>query len=457
MTDQSFDYDLFVIGGGSGGVRAARLASQEGANVAVAEEYRYGGTCVIRGCVPKKLFVYASRFAGEFEDARGFGWDVEPTGFDWTKLVEAKDKEISRLSQIYLTNLEKAGVTAYQDRAVVTGPNEVRLVNEGRTITAKTILIAVGGTPFKPNIEGAEFGITSNEAFDLKELPSHVTVIGGGYIAVEFASIFNGLGSETTLAYRGPAVLRGFDEDLRQGLTEAMTERGVDVRLNAAPKKIEKAGDSYVLHFEDGSSLETGLVMFATGRVPLTEGLGLETADVKIGGNGKIKVDEYSQSSVSSIYAVGDVTDRVNLTPIAIREGAAFVETVFKDNPSKVDHSQIPTAVFSQPEIGTVGLSEDQALEQVSAIDVYKSQFNPMRNTISNRVERTLMKVIVDQASQKVLGVHILGPDAGEMTQALGIALKMGATKADFDATVALHPSAAEELVTMKEKSYSRP
>lgn len=457
MTDQSFDYDLFVIGGGSGGVRAARLASQEGANVAVAEEYRYGGTCVIRGCVPKKLFVYASRFAGEFEDARGFGWDVEPTGFDWTKLVEAKDKEISRLSQIYLTNLEKAGVTAYQDRAVVTGPNEVRLVNEGRTISAKTILIAVGGTPFKPNIEGAEFGITSNEAFDLKELPSHVTVIGGGYIAVEFASIFNGLGSKTTLAYRGPAVLRGFDEDLRQGLTEAMIERGVDVRLNAAPKKIEKAGDKYVLHFEDGSSLETGLVMFATGRVPLTEGLGLETAGVKLGGNGKIEVDEYSQSSQPSIYAVGDVTDRVNLTPIAIREGAAFVETIFKDNPSKVDHSQIPTAVFSQPEIGTVGLSEEQALEQVSSIDVYKSQFNPMRNTISNRVERTLMKVIVDQASQKVLGVHILGPDAGEMTQALGITLKMGATKADFDDTVALHPSAAEELVTMKEKSYSRP
>lgn len=457
MTDQSFDYDLFVIGGGSGGVRAARLASQEGANVAVAEEYRYGGTCVIRGCVPKKLFVYASRFAGEFEDARGFGWDVEPTGFDWTQLVEAKDKEISRLSQIYLTNLEKAGVTAYQDRAVVTGPNEVKLVNEGRTISAKTILIAVGGTPFKPDIEGAELGITSNEAFDLKKLPSHVTVIGGGYIAVEFASIFNGLGSKTTLAYRGPAVLRGFDEDLRQGLTEAMVARGVDVRLNAAPKKIEKAGDSYVLYFEDGSSLETGLVMFATGRVPLTEGLGLETAEVKLGGNGKIEVDEYSQSSQPSIYAVGDVTDRVNLTPIAIREGAAFVETVFKDNPSKVDHSQIPTAVFSQPEIGTVGLSEDQALEQVSAIDVYKSQFNPMRNTISNRVERTLMKVIVDQASQKVLGVHILGPDAGEMTQALGIALKMGATKADFDATVALHPSAAEELVTMKEKSYSRP
>lgn len=457
MTDQSFDYDLFVIGGGSGGVRAARLASQEGANVAVAEEYRYGGTCVIRGCVPKKLFVYASSFAGEFEDARGFGWDVEPTGFDWTKLVAAKDKEISRLSQIYLTNLEKAGVTAYQDRAVVIGPNEVKLVNEGRTISAKTILIAVGGTPFKPNIEGAEFGITSNEAFDLKELPSHVTVIGGGYIAVEFASIFKGLGSKTTLAYRGPAVLRGFDEDLRQGLTDAMTARGVDVRLNAVPKKLEKVGDGYLLHFEDGSSLETRLVMFATGRVPLTEGLGLETAGVKLGGNGKIEVDEYSQSSVSSIYAVGDVTDRVNLTPIAIREGAAFVETVFKDNPSKVDHSQIPTAVFSQPEIGTVGLSEEQALEQVAAIDVYKSQFNPMKNTISGRVERTLMKIIVDQVSQKVLGVHILGPDAGEMTQALGIALKMGATKADFDATVALHPSAAEELVTMKEKSYSRP
>lgn len=456
-TDQSFDYDLFVIGGGSGGVRAARLASQGGAKVAVAEEYRYGGTCVIRGCVPKKLFVYASRFAGEFEDARGFGWDVEPSGFDWTKLVAAKDKEISRLSQIYLTNLEKAGVTAFEDRAVVIGPNEVKLVNEDRTITAKTILIAVGGTPFKPDFEGAEFGITSNEAFDLEALPSHVTVIGGGYIAVEFASIFNGLGPKTTLAYRGPSVLRGFDDDLRSGLTEAMTARGVDVRLNAAPQKIEKTDDGLLLHFEDGSSLETGLVMFATGRVPLTQGLGLETAGVKLGRNGKIEVDEYSQTSVSSIYAVGDVTDRVNLTPIAIREGAAFVETVFKDNPTKVDHSQIPTAVFSQPEVGTVGLTEGQALEQYEAIDVYKSQFNPMRNTISGRVERTLMKIIVDQASQKVLGVHILGPDSGEMTQALGITLKMGATKADFDATVALHPSAAEELVTMKDKSYSRP
>ncbi|MGH1406084.1 MAG: glutathione-disulfide reductase [Rhodomicrobiaceae bacterium] len=456
-TEQSFDYDLFVIGGGSGGVRAARLASQGGAKVAVAEEYRYGGTCVIRGCVPKKLFVYASRFAGEFEDARGFGWDVEPSGFDWTKLRAAKDAEISRLSQIYLTNLGKAGVTAFEDRAVVTGPNEIKLVNEGRTITAKTILIAVGGTPFKPEIEGAEFGITSNEAFDLATLPSHVTVIGGGYIAVEFASIFNGLGSKTTLAYRGPSVLRGFDEDVRAGLTEAMETRGVEVRLNASPKKIEKTDDGLRLHFEDGSSLETGLVMFATGRVPLTEGLGLETAGVALGRNGKIEVDEFSQSSCPSIYAVGDVTDRVNLTPIAIREGAAFVETVFNDNPTKVDHSQIPTAVFSQPEVGTVGLTEEQALEQVGAIDVYKSQFNPMRNTISSRVERTLMKIIVDQASQKVLGVHILGPDSGEMTQALGIALKMGATKADFDATVALHPSAAEELVTMKEKSYSRP
>ncbi len=460
--EQSFDYDLFVIGGGSGGVRAARLASQAGAKVAVAEEYRYGGTCVIRGCVPKKLFVYASRFHGEFEDARGFGWDVEPKGFDWTKLVAAKDKEISRLSQIYLTNLGKAGCTAFEDRAVVTGPNEIKLVNEGRTISAKTILIAVGGTPFKPDLEGAELGITSNEVFDLKTLPSHVTVIGGGYIAVEFASILNGLGSKTTLAYRGPSVLRGFDEDVRDGLTEAMQARGVDVRLNASPKKIEKTNgkdtnDGLVLHFEDGSTLETGLVMFATGRVPLTKGLGLETVGVALGRNGKIEVDEFSQSSVPSIYAVGDVTDRVNLTPIAIREGAAFVETVFKDNPSKVDHSQIPTAVFSQPEVGTVGLTEEQALEQYGTIDVYKSQFNPMRNTISNSVERTLMKIIVEQASQKVLGVHILGPDSGEVTQALGIALKMGATKADFDATVALHPSAAEELVTMKDKSYSRP
>ncbi|GJM02320.1 MAG: glutathione-disulfide reductase [Rhodomicrobium sp.] len=452
----SFDFDLFVIGAGSGGVRAARMAASHGAKVAIAEEYRFGGTCVIRGCVPKKLFVYAARFDGAFQDAAGFGWDVGDVSFNWQKLVAAKDKEISRLSDIYLKNLTNSGVTSFSERAEITGPNEIKLVSSGQTITAKTILIAVGGAPYKPEIEGAELGITSNEAFDLETLPASITVIGGGYIAVEFASIFNGLGVDTALAYRGPEVLRGFDMDVRTGLTEALGTRGIDVRLSVSPTKIERQGDGYLLHLDDGSVLETGLVMFATGRVPHTSGLGLDTVGVTMGQNGKVIVDEYSKTSADGIYAVGDVTDRVNLTPIAIREGAAFVETVFNNNPTAVDHSLIPTAVFSEPEIGTLGLSEDEALSKYGEIDVYKSQFNPMKNAVSDRVEKTLMKLIVETKGQRVVGCHILGPDAGEIIQALGIAVVMGATKADFDKTVALHPSAAEELVTMRDKSYSR-
>jgi len=448
----SFDFDLFVIGGGSGGVRAARMAAMGGVKVAIAEEYRYGGTCVIRGCVPKKLFVYAARFQGAFEDAAGFGWSLPQPQFEWPTLVAAKDKEIERLSQIYLTNLEKSGVTSFQDRAEVTGPHDVKLINEGRTITAKHILIAVGGTPFKPEIPGADLGITSNEAFDLKELPKAITVIGGGYIAVEFASIFNGLGVETTLAYRGPSVLRGFDDDMREGLTQSLIKRGVNVRLGVSPTQIKSTNQGLQLSLDDGSILDVDQVMFATGRVPVTKGLGLEKAGVKLGSKGQIEVDQYSQSSVPSIYAVGDVTDRVNLTPIAIREGAAFVETLYNDNPTAVDHSLIPTAVFSEPEIGTVGLTQDQAVAEHGTIDVYKSQFNPMKNTISNRSEPTIMKLLVAQKTQKIVGIHILGPDAGEMVQALGITLKMGATKSDFDATVALHPSACEELVTMRDK-----
>lgn len=452
----TFDYDLFVIGAGSGGVRAARMAASYGASVAIAEEYRYGGTCVIRGCVPKKLYVYAARFQGMFQDAAGFGWDVEPPRFNWARLREAKEAEITRLSAIYRRNLDVSGVTCLEGRAELLGPNEVRLVGSDKVISAERILIAVGGAPFKPLIEGGEFGITSNEAFDLEELPPSITVIGGGYIAVEFASIFNGLGVETTLAYRGPDVLRGFDDDIRSGLTAALRARGIDVRLNVSPTKISEQGAGYRLQFDDGSEIETGLVMFATGRVPHTVGLGLEEAGVETGAGGEVKVDGFSQSSCPSIYAVGDVTDRVNLTPIAIREGAAFAETVYNDNPIAVDHSLIPTAVFSEPEIGTVGLSEALALEAYGAIDVYKSEFNPMKNTISGRVEKTLMKLIVASKSQKVVGCHILGPDAGEIIQALGIAIQMGATKADFDATVALHPSAAEELVTLKAPSYTR-
>ncbi len=447
-----YDYDLFVIGAGSGGVRAARLAASYGARVAIAEEFRYGGTCVIRGCVPKKLYVYAARFRGGFEDAAGFGWTLGSVDFNWPALVAAKEKEITRLSGIYVSVLENAGVARFDDRAVITGPHEVKLQNEGRTITAERILVAVGGTPFKPDIEGSELGITSNEAFDFETLPSTIVVVGGGYIAVEFASIFNGLGVDTVLAYRGPKVLRGFDEDIRDGLTEALAGRGVDVRLNVSPEKLEKSEDGLALTFDDGSVLSTGAVMFATGRRANTDGLGLETAGVDVGRSGEIDVDEMSQSSAPSLFAVGDVTGRVALTPVAIREGAAFAETVYNNNKQIVDHKLIPTAVFSEPEVGTIGLGEQEALGQFGAVDVYQSVFNPMKNTLSGRVEKTIMKMIVEPRFDKVVGVHILGPDAGEIVQGLAIAMKMGATKADFDATMALHPSAGEELVTMREK-----
>ncbi len=447
---ETFDYDLFVIGGGSGGVRAARMASSYGAKVGIAEEYRYGGTCVIRGCVPKKLFVYAARFKGSFEDSEGFGWTVSPPEFSWTKLRDAKDKEISRLSDVYSKNLQLANVETFDDRAEVTSPNEVLLISEDRTIRAKTLLVAVGGAPFKPDLPGAEHAITSNEAFDLDELPKSITVIGGGYIAVEFASIFNGLGVKTTLAYRGPSVLRGFDDDVRASLTEALAARGIDVRLNVSPTNIDKNADGYNLTFDDGSTIETGLVMFATGRAPLTQSLGLETAGVKLGRSGEVVVDEFSQSSVPSIYAVGDVTDRVQLTPVAIREGMAFVETVFNGNPTPVDHDLIPTAIFTQPEMGTVGMSEEEAREQ-EPIEVYCTSLWPMKTAFAGQPDRVLFKLIVSQATRKVLGCHMVAPGAGEMIQLAGIAVKMGATKEDFDRTVAVHPTMSEEIVTMKE------
>lgn len=447
----AYDYDLFVIGAGSGGVRAARLAAGYGARVAIAEEFRYGGTCVIRGCVPKKLYVYASRFKGGFEDAAGFGWQLGDTRFNWPALVAAKEAEITRLSGIYASVLDNADVKRFDRRAEIVSPHEVRLHPSGEVISAARILVAVGGTPFTPDIPGADLGITSNEAFDLPELPGSLAVIGGGYIAVEFASIFNGLGVETQLIYRGPSVLRGFDEDIRAGLTEALSGRGIKVVLNASPAKIEKANNSLLLQLDDGQEIETGAVMFATGRVPATSGLGLENAGVNCRDNGAIVVDDYSQSSCPSIYAVGDVTDRVALTPVAIREGAAFAETVYNNHKLSVDHDLIPTAVFSEPEVGTIGLSEEEAINRYGAVDVFKSVFNPMKNTLGGRVEKTIMKMIVKADDGRVLGVHILGPDAGEIVQGLGIAMKMGATKADFDATMALHPSAAEELVTMKD------
>ncbi|MEP2829394.1 glutathione-disulfide reductase [Parvibaculum sp.] len=445
-------YDLFVIGAGSGGVRAARIAANHGAKVAVAEEYRVGGTCVIRGCVPKKLFVYASHFSDDFEDAAGFGWTVGETKFDWKTLVSHKDKEIDRLNGIYIRNLEKAGVEILDGRATVKDAHTIRLEGREREITAERILVAVGATPFLPDIPGIEHAITSNEAFHLEELPRRVVVVGGGYIAVEFAGIFNGLGVETMQLYRGPLFMRGFDDDLRDLLSEEMTKKGIDLRMNSDIVAIEKKDGELHLKLNDGDTISTDCVMYATGRAPNTKGLGLEDAGVKLGMAGEVVVDDYSQSSVESIYAVGDVTDRANLTPVAIREGHAFADTVFGGKDVKVDHSIIPTAIFSQPEMGTVGLTEAQAREQYEEVDIYKTAFRALKNTLSGSQERTFMKLIVDAKSDKVLGVHIMGSGAGEVIQAIGIAVTMGATKAQFDMTIAVHPTAAEELVTMKEK-----
>jgi glutathione reductase (NADPH) len=446
-----FDYDLFVIGAGSGGVRAARMAAQYGARVAIAEEYRVGGTCVIRGCVPKKLLVYASHFAEEFEDAAGFGWTPGEARFDWPRLIANKDKEIDRLNAVYIRNLEASGVTLLQTRAEMRGANEIYLVAEERSVTAETILIATGATPFVPqNLPGAHFAITSNDAFHLERFPESIAIVGGGYIAVEFAGIFNGLGAKTSLLYRGEQILRGFDDDLRDALAAEMAKKGIDVRTHANVTELCQAGTGFEAVLQSGERITADLVMYATGRTPNTASLGLERAGVRLDGKGAVEVDAYSRTNVENIFAVGDVTDRVNLTPVAIREGAAFAETVFNNNPTAVDHSNIATAVFSQPEIGTVGMTEAEAKAAFKDIEVYKSSFRPMKHTLSGRDEKMLMKLIVDAASGRVVGCHILGPDAGEMAQLLGISIKMGATKADFDATVAVHPTAAEELVTMR-------
>ena len=452
MASHNFDYDLFVIGAGSGGVRASRMSARHGAKVAVAEEYRVGGTCVIRGCVPKKLFAYASRFGKAFEDAEGFGWSVTGKSFDWPTLIANKDREIDRLNGIYIRNLDRAGVEILQTRAVLQDRNTVRLVSDGRTVTAETILVATGATPFVPELPGAEHAISSNEAFHLKSLPDHITIVGGGYIAVEFAGIFAGLGARVSLLYRGPQILRGFDDDLRDHLAVEMRKRGIDVRVECEVTAIEAKNAGFELALNSGDTLSTGLAMYATGRNPNTTGLGLEEAGVELGWNGHVVVDEYSRSSVPNIYAVGDVTDRVTLTPVAVHEGAAFAETKFNATPTPVDHDMIPTAVFSEPEIGTVGITEAEAREKHCKVDIYKSTFRPMKHTLSGRDTQMLMKLIVDGESDRMLGCHIIGEDGPEMAQVLAIALRMGATKAQFDATMALHPSAAEELVTMAEK-----
>jgi glutathione reductase (NADPH) len=448
-----FDYDLFVIGAGSGGVRAARIAATHGAKVAVAEEYRFGGTCVIRGCVPKKLLVYASRFQDDFEDAAGFGWTVGERRFDWATLIANKDAEITRLEGIYKRNLERAGVTIFESRAVLEGPHIVRLAKPHKTVRAKTILIATGGWPNLDNeLEGCEHVITSNEAFHLKEMPKRIIVAGGGYIAVEFAGIFAGLGAETTLIYRGPKILRGFDEDVRDALMEELPRRGIRIVTEKVFTRIEKTDTGLVGDVTGGGRLEADAIMFAIGRAPNTAGLGLEAAGVETTRNGAIKVDGHSRTNIESIYAVGDVTDRVALTPVAIREGHAFADSCYGGRPWSTDYEMIPTAVFSTPEVGTVGMTEAEARAAHSEIDIYKARFRPMKGTLSGREERMLMKLIVEAKGGRVLGCHIVGPDAGEMVQMAAIAMRMGATKADFDRTMALHPSAAEELVTMREK-----
>ncbi|MEM7462046.1 MAG: glutathione-disulfide reductase [Pseudomonadota bacterium] len=450
-----YDYDLFVIGGGSGGVRAGRLAAGMGKRVGVAEEYRFGGTCVIRGCVPKKLMVYASHFSEAFEDAAGFGWQVGKSSFDWKTFIAAKDKEIGRLEGLYRKGLDTNGAELIDSRAVLAGPNEIKILESGKTVTAEKILIATGGAP-NPlrSLEGHELCISSNEAFHLAEQPSSIVIKGGGYIAVEFACIFAGLGTETTLVYRGDHILRGFDHDLSGDLTEEMGKKGIRVIVQQNLAKVEQRDSGKCVTLDNGEKIVADEVMLAVGRLPNTEGLGLEAAGVETDRIGAIPVDEYSRTNLPHILAVGDVTNRVALTPVAIHEAMCLIETEYKGNPTSPDHDLIPTAVFSQPEIGTVGMSEEQACREYQEVDVYLARFRPMKHTLSGRDEKMTMKIVVDADSSKVLGVHILGPDAGEMAQTLGIALKMGATKQDFDRTMAVHPTAAEELVTMYAPTY---
>jgi len=451
-----YDYDLFVIGGGSGGVRAARLSASLGKRVAIAEEYRYGGTCVIRGCVPKKLFVYASQFPEHFADAAGYGWSVPEASFDWPTLIANKDKEIARLSGAYQSGVENAGGEAFHSRAILVDEHTVLIESEGRTVTAEHILIATGGRP-NPHaaLPGHENCIFSNEAFDLPKLPKSIVIAGGGYIAVEFANIFHGLGVDTTLIYRGMEILQRFDMDLRHRLHEEMTAKGIRIRCHTIFEHIEKRSDGKLAAtLNTGDVLFADQIMLAIGRIPNTENLGLEQVGVKTGVRGEILVDSHSRTNVGNIWAIGDVTDRVQLTPVAIHEAMCFVETAFKSNPTEPDHDCIATAVFSQPEIGTVGLSEDAAAKRFANLEIYSASFRPLKHTLSGRQERMLTKLVVDADTRLVLGAHILGPDAGEMAQLLGIALKAGLTKEDFDRTMAVHPTAAEELVTMYRPTY---
>jgi glutathione reductase (NADPH) len=450
----TYDYDLFVIGAGSGGVRAARLTALDGKRVAIAEEHRVGGTCVIRGCVPKKFMVMASEVSHALHIAEGYGWSFDNARFDWPTFLQAKDVEIARLSGIYAANLGKAGVDLIHGRAVLRDAHTVEILGKDQTITAERILIATGGRPWVPDsLPGIEHAITSEEAFHLPELPKRILIAGGGYIAVEFAGIFAGLGVETTLIYRGPNILRGFDDDVRAHLAGEIEKRGIKVILGCQHEKLEKTDTGIVNHLENGMTIETDVVMFATGRVPHVKDLGLDTAGVALNDKGAIQVDTWSRTTADNIWAIGDVTDRINLTPVAIREAVAFHQTVYRDTPTAFDYEAVASAVFSQPPVGVVGLSEAEARRSCSkGVDVYLTRFRPMKYAFTGSDERVLMKLVVDAETQRVVGVHIVGPESPEMIQLAAIAVKAGLTKAQWDATCAVHPTMAEELVTLKDK-----
>jgi len=448
-TDKRYDYDLFTIGAGSGGVRASRMSAAYGARVAVAEERYLGGTCVNVGCIPKKLLVYGSHFGGDFEDAAGFGWTVGERAFDWPSLIRNKDQEIARLNSIYRSLLESHGVDLFEARARVLDPHTVEV--DGRKVTAANILVATGGWPTVPDVPGREHAITSNEAFHLTEMPRRVVIVGGGYIAVEFAGIFNGLGAEVTQLYRGPLFMRGFDLDVRTTLADEMRKTGIYLRFEADIAGIERNGGSLRATLKDGQTLETDAVMFATGRLPNTRGLGIEEIGVELARNGAVVVNERYRTNVPSIWALGDVTDRVKLTPVAIAEAMVFARNLFKGDVEPMHYRNIPSAVFSQPPVGTVGYTEEAARENCGEVDIYRADFRPLKHTLSGRDEKTMMKLIVERAGERVVGCHMVGADAGEIIQGMAVAVNCGATKADFDRTVGIHPTAAEEFVTMRE------
>lgn len=452
-----YDYDLFVIGAGSGGVRSGRLAAQLGKRVGVAEESLPGGTCVVRGCVPKKYLVYGADFGEAIEKSKGFGWSVENVSFDWGTLRDNIQTEVNRLSGIYSTILEKNGADLFRDRAELVDAHTIRLVNSGETKTAETILIAVGGSPWSPNIKGIEHAIVSDDIFHLPEQPKRMLIIGGGYIACEFAGVFAGLGTDVIQAYRGGRLLNGFDAEVRDEVGDLQKRNGIDTRFNISPTEIRKTDGGYIVSFNDGSKIGTDCILMATGRRPKTDSLGVEAAGVEVEPSGAVKVDEFSRTTQPNIYAVGDVTNRVNLTPVAIREGAAFIETVFKDNPTAFDHDNIASAVFTRPPVGTCGISEGEARKRYGEdVTVYTTNFRPMKNILSGSEHRCFMKVITKGKKETVIGVHLVGDDSAEMIQMIGIAIKAKLTKADFDATCAVHPTIAEEIVTLKPRELNK-